>query len=123
MKLIKLEKPGKVEIFVAPGWKRKLDGRSPHSRKEVRHSDEAAMADAEIKRHAAEVAKVLMSYMKNASALGETMDAEFEMEALLSAKKMLGAELGAEISVSMEEKSVVPKAKNALPGKPSITIS
>ena len=122
MKLIKLEKAAKVEIFVASGWKRKLR-KIAAAEKKFDTSMKLAMADAEIKKHAAEVAKVLMSYMKNAGALGDTVTAEFEMEALKSAQKMLEGELGATVVVSMEDGSSVVKAKNALPGKPSIMIS
>jgi hypothetical protein len=48
---------------------------------------------------------------------------EAEMDALQSGKKLLEDELGCVVSVSPEEKSDVPKAKFALPGKPSIMIS
>ena len=82
-----------------------------------------AMADAEIKQHAAEVAKVLQAYMKNAGGLGETKGEKFELEALQSAQKLLSEEFGCPVSSMPEGKSSVPKAKNALPGKPSILVS
>ena len=121
MKLIKKEKAEKVELIVAAGWKRKLREIAARERK-FDVSMKAAMADADIKPHAADVAKVLMSYMKNVGALGSTPSAEFEMEALLSGKKLLEAELGCPVSVASEEGSSAPKAKFALPGKPSILI-
>ncbi|MFA6214163.1 MAG: leucine--tRNA ligase [Candidatus Micrarchaeia archaeon] len=122
LKLIKKEKPAKVELFVAAGWKRKLRALADKERK-FDTAMKAAMADAEIKPHAQEVAKVLQSYMKNIGALGNTPEAEFEMEALKSAKKLLEDELGCEVRAEGEEKSSAPKAKFALPGKPSIMIS
>jgi hypothetical protein len=99
----------------------------------------SAMADAEIKPHASEVAKVLQSYMKNlprdfsaveraavsstpmksAGALGETPSEQFEMEALMSGKRLLEEELGCPVSVEREECSSAPKANAALPGKPA----
>ncbi|MCX6769459.1 MAG: class I tRNA ligase family protein, partial [Candidatus Micrarchaeota archaeon] len=122
MKLIKMAKAEKVDLFIAAPWKRKLREIAARDRKfEV--AMKSAMADAEIKKHAADVAKVLMSYMKNASDLGETASEEFEVEALKSALPMLEAELGAKISITREEESALPKAKGALPGKPSILVA
>jgi len=122
MRLIKKEKAEKVELFIAAGWKRKLRIIAGKERK-FDIAMKAAMADSEIKPHASEVAKVLMSYMKNIGALGSTPDEEFEMQALKSGKKLLEAELGCTGSVASEEGSAAPKAKFALPGKPSIMIS
>ena len=122
LKLLKKEKAGKVELFVASDWKRKLRGIAARDKK-FDVAMKAAMADGEIKKHASEVAKVLVAYMKNAGALGETVEAEFELEALKSAANMLESELGCPVSFCMEEETQVQKAKNALPGKPSIMIS
>ncbi len=122
LKLLKMEKPKKVELFIASDWKRKLRGIAARERK-FDVAMKTAMADAEIKPHAAEVAKALQSYMKNAGALDETKTAEFELEALASAAKLLSEEFGCPFSALPESQSAVPKAKNALPGKPSILIS
>jgi hypothetical protein len=121
MKLIKKEKAEKVDLFVAASWKRKLREIASRERK-FDVAMKAAMADAQIKPHAAQVAKVLQNYMKNAGALGGTPSEEFEMEALLSGKKLLESELGCPVSVMKEEGSSAPKAAFALPGKPSIMI-
>jgi hypothetical protein len=122
LKLLKKDKAEKIELFVAAGWKRKLRGIASQEKK-FDAAMKVAMADAEIKPHASEVAKVLTSYMKNASALGETASEEFELAALESGKKLLADEFGAEVAFSKEEGSSAPKAKNALPGKPSILVS
>lgn len=122
LKLLKMETPKKVELFVASDWKRKLRGIAAKERK-FDVAMKAAMLDAGIKPHAAEVAKVLQSYMKNAGALDETKSAEFELEALASAAKLLSEEFGCQFSAVPEAESKVPKAKNALPGKPSILVS
>ena len=123
LRLVKMEKPMKIELFVAADWKRKLREIASKEKK-FDTSMKLAMADAEIKPHAAEVAKVLQNYMKNAGALGETTDAEFERKALVSAIKLLTEEFGgADVIVCLEEKSTAPKAKFALPGKPSILVS
>jgi len=122
LKLVKMEKLQKIELFVASDWKRKLREIATKERK-FDVAMKAAMADAEIKPHGAEVAKAMASYMKNVGALGETMGGKAELEALQSAQKLLGAEFGAEVSISGEETSSAPKAKNALPGKPSILVS
>ncbi|VVC01634.1 Leucine--tRNA ligase [uncultured archaeon] len=122
LKLVKMEKPSKIDLFVASGWKRKLRQIAATERK-FDTAMKKAMADAEIKSHGADAAKALASYMKNAGSLGETPSAEFELEALGSAVKLLEEEFGASISYCMEEETAIPKAKNALPGKPSILVS
>jgi leucyl-tRNA synthetase len=122
LKLIRMEKPAKIELFVAADWKRKLREIAARERK-FDAAMKIAMAQPEIKKHAAEVAKVLMGYMKTPGALEKHIASEFELEALESAAKMLSEEFGAPFSFGMEEKSTSPKAKNALPGKPSILIS
>ena len=122
LKLIKKEKAEKVELFVASGWKRRLRAIADKERK-FDAAMKSSLADAEIKPHAAEVAKVLQKYMKNVGALGDMPGEEFELQALSSAKKLLEDELGCPVSVMKEEESSAPKAKAALPGKPSIMIS
>jgi len=123
LKLVKMEKPSKISLFVAADWKRKLRGIADRERK-FDTAMKAAMADSEIKPHAAEVAKVLMNYMKNVGGLGKTQPSHFELEALKSAMKLLETEFpGAKVTVCGEAESDTPKAKNALPGKPSILIS
>ena len=122
LKLLKIEKPSKIELFVASEWKRKLRQIASDERK-FDAAMKTAMADPEIKPNAAAAAKVLASYMKNAGSLGQTQPAVFELEALKSAIKLLEGEFGAAIAFCMEEETGVPKAKNALPGKPSILVS
>ncbi|MEM4633803.1 MAG: leucine--tRNA ligase [Candidatus Anstonellaceae archaeon] len=122
LKLLKMEKPKKIELFVASNWKRKLR-EIANREKKFDSAMKAAMMDGEIKAHAENVAKVLQYYMKNINALGKTMEGSFELEVLQSATELLSGEFGAEITVMPEEKSDKPKASSALPGKPSILIS
>jgi len=123
LKLVKMEKPSSIELFVAADWKRKLRKISDKERK-FDVAMKAAMADAEIRPHSSEVAKVLMNYMKNVGGLGKTVSAQFELEALQSAMRLLEGEFGgAKVVVCGEAETSAPKAKNALPGKPSILIS
>ena len=117
-----MEKAKKVELFVAASWKRKLRAIADKERK-FDTAMKSALSNAEIKPHAADVARVLQNYMKNIGALGSTPTAEFEMEALQSGRKLLESELGCPVTVSAEDGSSAPKAKFALPEKPSIMIS
>ncbi|MCX8198077.1 MAG: leucine--tRNA ligase [Candidatus Micrarchaeota archaeon] len=122
MKLLKIKNIGKIELFVASGWKRKLRSIASEEKK-FDAAMKRAMDDPEIKAHAKDAARVLQSYMKNIGALGKTMDEKFELEALKSATKLLSEEFGAQVIVAEESKSGSPKASYALPGKPSILIS
>ena len=121
-KLIKIGKPKSIGLFVASEWKRKAR-RIAAREKKFDTAMKAALADKEIKPHAAELAKVLAAYMKNAGGLGDTYSSDFELEALQSGKKILEDEFGAKIMIANEDESSAPKAKFALPGKPSILIS
>jgi leucyl-tRNA synthetase len=122
LKLLKMEKPKRIELFVASDWKRKLREIAAKEKK-FDTTMKLAMADAEIKPHASLVAKVLQAYMKNAGVLGKTMNGKFELSALQSAAKLLADEFGAEVTVLPEAQSSAPKAAFALPGKPSILVS
>ena len=122
LKLVKMEKPERIGLFVASDWKRNLREIAAKEKK-FDIAMKAAMADQEIKQHAAQGAKVLASYMKNVGSLGDTQTSKFELEALKSAVRLLEKEFGATISFCMEDETDVPKAKNALPGKPSILVS
>ncbi|VVC00190.1 Leucine--tRNA ligase [uncultured archaeon] len=122
LKLIKKEKPAKIELFIASGWKRKLREIAARERK-FDTTMKLAMADPEMKKHAKDIARVLQSYMKNAGALDKTQSEKFELEALESGRKILEEEFGCPVSVSKEEGAAAPKAAFALPGKPSILVS
>lgn len=122
MKLIKAEQAKKIELFVAAGWKRKLRIIAAREKK-FDVAMKAALSDPELRGHAAEIARVLQNYMKNLGSLGATHDADFELEALKSGSRILEAEFGAKVMIADEDGSSAPKAKFALPGKPSIMIS
>ncbi|MCX8195313.1 MAG: class I tRNA ligase family protein, partial [Candidatus Micrarchaeota archaeon] len=122
LKILRMEKPSRIEIFVASEWKRRLR-KIAAAEKKFDAAMKAAMAEPELKQHAGEVAKVLAAYMKNAASLGETPSLQFELGALESAIKLLESEFCAAVSFCMEEETQHPKAKNALPGKPSILVS
>ncbi|MCX8175337.1 MAG: leucine--tRNA ligase [Candidatus Micrarchaeota archaeon] len=122
LRILRREKAGKIEIFVASAWKRKLREIAAQEKK-FDSAMKLAMADEEIRAHAKEAARVLQAYMKSAGALGKTPAEEFELEALGSGKKVLESEFGCPVLVSKEEGSNAPKAAFSLPGKPSILIS
>jgi leucyl-tRNA synthetase len=122
LKLIKVEKANKIELFVAAEWKRKLREIAAKEQK-FDAVMRIAMADAEMRSKGVDVSKAVVSYMKNAGALGETVTSQFELSALQSGVKLLEDEFKTKIAFCSEEESSVPKARNALPGKPSILVS
>ncbi len=122
LKLLKKEKAEKIELFVAAEWKRKLREIAAKEQK-FDAVMRIAMADPEMRSKGADVSKAVVAYMKNAGSLGETRTAKFELSALQSGVKLLEDEFKAKVVFCSEEESSVPKAKNALPGKPSILVS
>jgi leucyl-tRNA synthetase len=66
------------------------------------------------------VQRMAKSLMKNAYALPTILSAKDELAALKDAEQFLSKEFGCPVSVQMDEESKHERAKNALPGKPSI---
>ena len=112
------KKPQKVQIFVAAPWKRELYAIAKEKKKFDVVMKEAAAKGMPMK----EVQNVAKQFMKNVHSLPEILSSEDELDALQDALNFLSTEYGCEIMVTAEEKGQHPKAKAALPGKPSIVL-
>lgn len=112
------KKPSSVTIFIASEWKRRLfdiarENPSFDSLMKAAAAEGLPMKDAQ---------RVAKQIMKNIHALPPTLSSIEELHALKDAEAFIGLEYSCSVKVLMEEGAEHPKAKNALPGKPSIVL-
>ncbi len=119
-------KPKSITLFAASEWKYSLKSivakeRNPSA------AIKAAMAVPELKKHGAEVPKIVASYMKNIGSLDSSMLGRGkEIEALKDACAFYSAEFGCPVTLALEEEASpeqAAKAKNAMPGKAAILVA
>ena len=115
------KKPGKVNIFVASGWKQKLH-LLVREHKLLPKVMQAAAKDPGLKPHMKDVPKVVNQLVKNAYSLPEVLSDKEEMAALKDALEFYKKEFGCDVMVEPEDKGTHPRAKNAMPGKPAIVL-
>lgn len=123
-KVIKLTKikPKKIQIFVAPEWKRKVYTKASKI-KNPKELVKKIMEDIEVKKHGKE-AVIYANYLgKHAGELkDEILSTPEELNAVEDIKEFLSKEFGAEIEVIDASKSKSSKAKKAVPMKPAIFV-
>jgi leucyl-tRNA synthetase len=112
-------KPKKISIFVANKTKGRIYDLIA-AEKAFDKVMKAASADSELKKHMDVVQRMTKSLIKNAYSMGKALPADEELEALKEAEKFFANEFRCEVSVVSEDGAKHDKAKNALPGKPSI---
>jgi len=107
-------KPGKIFLYLAPEWKRKvydaiLEG------KQIKD----VMADPNLRKHGKAIPNLMKKRAEEIPKVIFTLDEEYE--AYSDAKEFLGKEFSAEVVIEKEpEHDPEGKAKHALPGKPGI---
>ena len=121
--LAKIDSPKKITVFTAPAWKwGALESlTSSDSVPDFSAAMKTVMADAEARKHGAEVQGFVKAVVQKFHALKGL--ARIDEFALLSgAKGLLEAELGCSVEVLDAGKSSSEKAKKAFPGKPAILV-
>ncbi|MBI5159560.1 leucine--tRNA ligase [Candidatus Micrarchaeota archaeon] len=123
MKITKKERVGKISLYVAGEWKRRLYSIA-RDEKKFDSAMKRAMADEEIKKHVKSVAKMLQAFLKNLNSLSLlVLSEEEELKVLAEAREFLAREFGAVVSVARESEAVeahAQKASASQPLKPSI---
>ncbi len=113
------KQPAKVNVFVANDTKRAIYAIIAKEKK-FDLVMKSASTDAKLKTHMDIVQKMAKSFMKNAYSLPPVLSAKDELGALKDAEQFLSKEFGCPVTISSEDDSTHERAKNALPGKPSI---
>jgi leucyl-tRNA synthetase len=113
------KKPAKVNVFVANEIKREVYAIIAREKK-FDLVMKSASTDAKLKTHMDVVQKMAKSLMKNAYALPPILSTKDELASLKDAEQFLSKEFNCPVSVMSEDDSQHERAKNAMPGKPSI---
>ncbi len=112
------KKPEKVTVYIAADWKRKLYEIAREQKKFDSIMKEASKAKMPMK----EAQSVVKQIMKHVHAIPAAVSQKKELEALKDAEEFLSSEYGCPVTVLPEEEGKHPKAKSALPNKPSIVL-
>jgi len=116
------KKPGKMTLYVAGDWKRKVHD-VLRKEKSLDKVMKEVQADAKLKQHARDVPAMLKPLMKNVHTLPEIkMDEKTELEILEDAKEFFSGEFSCKVEVLPDSRPKHEKARNAMPGKPAIVI-
>ena len=125
LKLINVEKPKKIEIFVAERWKYELHADLEKIFKETRNYPDVLkkiMGKEKYKPHGKKIPALVQKIVKNGLP-SKLPKYEYELSMLADSKEFLSNEFGCGIEVKGADASQDPKAKNSLPGKPAIKVS
>ncbi len=119
--------PGKIHLYVAPNWKRKLMLMvSQNKGKDHRELIILAMADPEIKKKGNDAVALIGRLVKELNRIPENLlAAEAEHFALRHSKEFLEEQFDCKFEIQLAEKpehDPANKAKNAMPMKPAIFI-
>ncbi|MFB0560868.1 MAG: leucine--tRNA ligase, partial [Candidatus Lokiarchaeia archaeon] len=117
LKVAKIEKPSKIILFVAPGWKYKILEESIKSRDDL---IKRVMQDPEVKKQGKVAASYAQKLLKNPRYDMIARDKEFQT--FVEARDFLAKEFGAKVEVLTAEESKNEKAKVAEPLKPGVLV-
>ena len=126
IKLAKLEKPKKFQLFIARDWLYTAFKEIQEQLKVTRNIGQIIpklLSNPELKQNAKEVTKLLPSLIKDPSKIPETItDSNTEFNTLMSAVKFLQSEFDYDIEVIRASSSDHNKSKAAMPGRPGILV-
>jgi len=122
LKLIKIDKPEKITLFVSPGWKYDFFKKFKNILEKT-HNIGEIMNEVMIPEHKKEITNLVPKLVKDQSKLPSvvlTQEKEFEVLAGNVAK--LKAAFNCDFDIIKADASKEQKAKQALPGKPSLIV-
>lgn len=125
LKLVKVEKPKKITLFVAEGWKYNFFAmfkelvEKTHDMKAILNS----IMKTDMKKHGQEIIKMIPALLKDVSKVPRMiLDQGTEYDLLRQNKDILEKEFGAKVEVIKADESKEAKARQAAPGKPAILV-
>jgi len=125
LKLLKIEKPKKVKLFIADQWKCKL---IQFLKKEIETTKDTGkiinnLMQTELKKYATDVSRLVPQLMKSSSRIPAiVLDQKTEYNLMKEALELFKEEIKSDFEVILAENSKEQKAKQALPGKPAIIV-
>ncbi len=126
LKLAKLEKAKKYQLFIAEKWLYELYEIVSREIKVTRNVGEimkTVLAQESMKPKGKEVSKLVISLIKNPSRMPKMVTSqEEELVAIKEAQGFLESEFGCTVEIVSADESDEPKAKSAMPGKVGILV-
>ena len=122
LKLIKVDSPKKIILFISPQWKYDVVKGIKDKLEETRNIGDIIKAVMDPK-HGKEISGMVPKFLKDPSKLPEVVLTQVEeFEALTSHIEILKKVFNCEFDIEKADASTEPKAKNAMPGKPSLIV-
>ncbi len=123
LKLAKIDKPGKISLYVSAEWKYEFFKELSKLLSKTRDFKEiiGEIMKSDLRQHGKDITKMLPRFIKSGQ-VPEATDQKTELKMLTDTKESLGKEFGCPFEIVRAEDSKSPKANNALPGKPGIEI-
>ncbi len=126
LKLSKISKPKKITLFVPESWKYnlfKLLKKQLAVTRDVGQIIRSIMKDKSLAKYGGEISKLVQFAVKEPGRIPSiVLDQDFELEVLTNSKDFIKKEFGVSVEVLKTEDSKEVKAKQAMPGRPSILI-
>jgi leucyl-tRNA synthetase len=124
LKLLKVDKPKEIRLFIADAWKYELYELIKTELESTRDFGKimaSVMMHEHLKQHSKDIAKIIQKLMK--TGVSEVIKMDKEYSALKESTSFLSKEYGCTVSVAKAEESHEEKARNAMPGKPAILVA
>jgi leucyl-tRNA synthetase len=122
MKIIKKEKAEKITIIISEKWKYALFKKVKKIVEKTRNIGEI-IKEVIDEDHKKDISQIVPKLIKDPSRIpAEILNQKSELEALESSKEGISSEFKCDVDIIIAEKSEDPKAKQAMPHKPSIII-
>ncbi len=125
LRLIKVGKPKKITLIMAPKWKYKfikLFKKEIEKTRDIKALISACMKD-DLKQYGKDISRLIPALLKDASKVpSQVLSPEIEFKNLEESKEFISKEFGCEVSVEKAEESKEDKARNAMPSKAAIII-
>lgn len=125
LKLIKREHPDKITLFVSASWKYDFMKKLKEILTKTYNPSEVIkeFMQTDLKQYGQEITKLVPKLIKDQTKIPEiVLNQQIEMQTLEEAKEFLEKEFKTVVAVIKTENSNEQKAKQAMPGKPSIVV-
>ena len=125
LKLVKIEKPGKITLFIADKWKYDFMEKLKNEMKKTRNQADLIkmLIATDLKIYSHEILKLVPKLLNDETKVPQfILGQETEFHALNDASADYGNEFRCKIEVIVAEKTKESKAKQSLPGKVAVLI-
>ena len=126
LKLAKVEKPKKIQLFIPPAWKYDLFKKINLLLEKTQNPGEILkeiMKENKFKKFGKDISRIVPALVKDRSKIPQTITSQKdEISTLNEAIDFINKEFKADIEIISAEKSKEAKAGNAMPGKPAILV-